>query len=119
MSNTKKAAAKATPAVRELPKMNKQQELVKQIQKYQEMARMVKNRARFVETLETLEDVDLKASAMSGTFEDVENFKLLLKSGYNTEILSVSNSFILGRFLEFMKKEIQTKISELDVKILG
>jgi len=110
------AAATVTTKVKQLPKRD---QLLKQIQHFNVMARQVKNRARFVETLNHLSEVDLNESKNSTTFEDVENYKLVLKSGYSTEVLSISNSFILDRFLDFIKKEIQTKIDDLDKVILA
>lgn len=93
--------------------------LMNQISRFNRMAQLVRIRAKFLETLDALEGQEFKGVADLENFENAKDFKLILKQGYNTEILSVSNEFILHEFQVFMVAKIRGKIAAIDAEILA
>ena len=116
MSSTKAAADKAGPKVKELPKTDV---LVSKIQKYQEMHKMVQNRAKFVETLDELKELEFPNAKDLQNFENPEGVKLVLKTSYSREGISISNQFIVSEFVEWICKRIQSKVDQLDKALIA
>lgn len=92
--------------------------LAEQIQKYNRMAMIARTRSRFIQAKDQLDEVKTTKQMSIEDFETSENLKLKLVQGYNTELLSVGNEFIINEFKDFMIKKINEKIAEIDLELL-
>jgi hypothetical protein len=119
METVKKLVGDTTKKTAEKAPETGAKNLLKEISRFNRMAQLVRVRARFLETLDVLQGTEFKNSADLENFENAKDFKLILKQGYNTEVLSVSNEFILQEFKEFMTAKITGKIAGIDAEILA
>lgn len=114
-----KTAEKATAKTAEKAPKKEVNNLAEQIKYYNHMARLAHVRARFIQTRDELEAVELIEAASVTQFENSEKYKLILKHGYNNEVLSVANEFILSEFKAFMIAKINQKIEAIDRELIG
>lgn len=118
MKTVKKVAKKETPQTEKVGATNTIENLTSQIKYFNRMANLSKVRGKFIETKDELEALEFKNSESLESFENQESLKLVLKQGYNNDVFSVSNEFILSEFKTFMIEKINSKIAQIDAEIL-
>jgi len=109
-----KTTSKAANKVAEKTKLT----LADQIKHFNRMAQLARVRARFIDTKDQLKELEFNHVTSINNFENNDSLKLVLKEGYNNEILSISNDFILSEFRSFLLERIEGKIKEIDVELL-
>lgn len=93
-------------------------DLAQQIAFFHKMNQLAQARARFTDVKDELNELKFENAADLDSFENNTNFKLVLKAGYNNEVLSVSNDFLLNEFKTFMLAKIDAKIGQIDAELI-
>lgn len=93
----------------------KTEELKKCLAELERKKQLSNNRTAFLHALDKLEDADNKLNVETGFETALYKLRFSDASGYsNSDIFSISNSFILSEFIGFMRGKIQLRISEIE-----
>lgn len=98
-----------------------QKQLEASIKKFQEANNLIKNRQVFLENKNKLQEFLKELSSQEDSSLESKQFKIkLCKGEYRDEdAISISNKLILNEFIIFVSGKIDSKVEELELKIIA
>ena len=95
-----------------------QKELQKKLQELEEKQKLNRNRSKFLETLDNLDEFEGKLQAEEDFETNICRIKFAHGSYSDKEIFTVSNTALLLDFIAFMRERIKNKVSDIEKLLL-
>lgn len=95
-----------------------QKELQKKLQELEEKQKLNRNRSKFLETLDNLDEFEGKLQVEEDFETNICRIKFAHGSYSDKEIFTVSNTALLLDFIAFMRERIKNKVSDIEKLLL-
>lgn len=96
----------------------KQRELQQKLQELEEKQKLNRNRSKFIDTLDNLDEYEGKLQAEEEFETNICRIKFTYGSYADKELFTVSNTALLIDFITFMRERIKAKVADIEQQLL-